>query len=125
MKLKYSSSQQATSFIKPSIQFYPNQQNQDPWILHAQNGVLLHGTKTLEFHDNVILISPKNKTKASELLTDSITINYDQMVANSNGSVVIKNDHLVLSGKGFYANLKKAYIKISSKIKGQYQIDKE
>jgi LPS export ABC transporter protein LptC len=121
--LVYSSNHRTTSFTEPSIQFFSNQKSKDPWTLHAHKGVLIHDTQKLKFLDNVILISPRDQTESSELLTDNMTLDYHQMTAYSSAPVVIKNHQFFLSGTGFHAKLKEAYIQISNDIKGQYQID--
>ena len=124
--------------ISPKIVHYPknnmskitkpfaiiNKKDEQPWHITSDRGEALEGTKKIILFGNVkIRQLPGENSKNITLLTTEITFYPDRSYIETDKPVTIKQPGNIVKAIGLQADLNTGYIKLLSKVKGQYSGD--
>ena len=91
------------------------------WTLSAGKARLFHNNKQIEFYDGVKINRPKeNDRPALQVSTNSITLQSDTEILQTNDAVTLVSGDTTFQSKGLSFNNEKGILELKSNVKGRY-----
>lgn len=99
-------------------EFYNKESN---WTLTATKARLYHSNNQIEFYGGVKINRPQLANRSALLIeTDSITLNGDTEILQTNSQVTIIRDKIRLQSQGLVYDNQKGLLELRSNVKGSY-----
>ncbi len=109
---------------KPYIELF--NETEQPWQTWADQGVFFEKHQRVNLNGKVRIHRAADKaTPSVTLLTDAITLNMKQKIAETSSNVQITSGDDILNAKGMKIDLKSGRVELHSKVQGKYEVPKQ
>lgn len=109
-----------THVTRPDLIFY-NQQ--EPWQAKADKGLIHASGGIIDLSEDVTLTRKPDDNNATQLSTDTLTLDVDNEQAHTDNAVEITHPNGVLTAVGMQVQLKDNSVRLLSKVKGFHEPD--
>ncbi|MFN3579446.1 MAG: LPS export ABC transporter periplasmic protein LptC [Pseudomonas sp.] len=114
-------SDDSTLLDKPSLTFYRENDN-EPWLLEAENGVVSEGGDRVELTENVLLLRQDPTQPTTRMTTQALTLFPDRDYAETAQSVRIEAANSVTTAVGMQVFLNDGRLELLSTVRGQHEV---